>query len=86
MLLHSLDIVLDWLYKKTGVLLTCNIPDQKEVEMQCLFSTESVISSSAPSVQIQWSIQWQTSVYGVLVQCILFYFCNQYKIHRGKGQ
>ena len=37
-------------------------PDQKEVEIQCLSSTESVISSSASPVQIQWRIQWENSV------------------------
>ena len=43
--------------------------DQKEVEIQCLSSTESVISSSASPVQIQYRIQWENSVWGVLVQC-----------------
>ena len=46
-------------------------PDQKEVEIQCVSSTESVISSSASPVQIQCRIQWENSVRGVLVQCTL---------------
>ena len=45
------------------------LPDQNEVEIQCLSSTESVISSSASPVQIQYRIQWENSVWGVLVQC-----------------
>ena len=39
------------------------------MQIQCLSSTESVISSSASPVQIQYRIQWENSVWGVLVQC-----------------
>ena len=56
--------------------VVCLNPDQKEVEIQCLSSTESVISSSASSVQIQYRIQWENSVWGVLVQYTLLYFCR----------
>ena len=37
-------------------------PDQKEVIIQWLSSTESVTPKSVLSVHIQWRVQWETSV------------------------
>ena len=56
------------------------------MEIQCLSSTESVTSSSAPSVPIQWMVQLPNSVYGVSIQCAPFNFCNHIGTQRGKGQ
>ena len=62
------------------------IPDQKEVEVQCVSSTESVTSGSVLSVQIQWMVQLPNSVYEVSIQCTPFNFGNHIGIQRGKGQ